>query len=322
MKKKLTFGIFLLFVLPLFAQVPIKTKADYLPLTKNYTKWLQTNHLDHFLSVYSFDEPRDSLFQLYLKFEVSYDSVPMYWTAIDKKLKNERGYGLDKLLYFAGLNTFRIPPDNFNIIIFDSYTDVAQDTVALYYNAADKKMETDLRLYVAKGESATKKIKIGNQADKKTLISVDKFDKTRIQVYSDILSFLKAYYKPLIKGDFSDNFTVFKDEEDEELYILVTDLRNQILEKEANPWIIELTNSFFDLNIDWKRVEGIELKIKANYLNQEKINLEVEVEAKYGSGIWDVTDWDNMENFEPEFETEVKKYATKIATEIKDELKK
>lgn len=316
--------IILLFCLSfhLSAQEQLKTKEDYLPLVENYEKWLKINNLQGFLSVEDFDEPNEGLFQLYLKFEVAYDSVPIYWRSIDQKLIDERNYGLDKLLYFAGLNTFQIPPDNFNIIIYESYTDVAHDTVALYYNAVEKKMETDLRFYVAKGKTANNVIKIGNLADKKSIITVDKFDKTRIETYTTILAFLKGYYKPYIKGDFSDNFTVYKDEESDELHLLITDLRNQILEEEANPWIAVMANSFFDLDIDWKRIEGLELKIKIAYLNKEKINLEVFVEAKYGSGIWGVSDWDNMENFEPEFETEVKKYATKMANLIKTELKK
>ena len=120
--KKISLSILtFVFTFIVFGQTQLKTINEYKANIPKYEDWLQSNNLNKYLSVQTFEKVNDELFQLYLKFNIDYDSVEVYWNSINSKLQKQRGYGLDSLLYFAGINAFRIPPDNFNIIIYYSY---------------------------------------------------------------------------------------------------------------------------------------------------------------------------------------------------------
>lgn len=300
------------------AQGIFRTEAEYKDSIPVFENWLYDHGLDSLLSVESFAKQRGKdLFQLYLEFVPRYDSVPDYWYAMDDKLRAERGYGLDSLLYFAALNTFQIPPDNFNIIIYDSYLGTAHDTVGIYYSTEEKAIKSYISLYRPKGQTGSRTIVFPERSEKATHIIVTNLDDTRVEIYKRILLFARNYFRAKIQGDFSDNFTVFSDEHGEQLQVLITGLRNQIIEENNNPWVAQMANYFLDAGWDWNRTEGILFTVKVNIESDNKVALQVRVDARYGSGMWEVNDWDRMQNFEPEFETEVRKYANKMAGYIK-----
>lgn len=314
----LIFSFLFGFTLTVNAQSKLEGYQKQIP---KYTEWLQSNNLNNFLSVFAVDSVGETTFQLYLKFETRFDSVPLYWRSIDKKLHAERSYGLDSLLYFAGVNIFKIPPPQFNIIIYETYENQPQDTVGLFYDAEKRSIESYISFGGHRGQEINKTIAIGQKASSAKSVKLANFDHTKKETYTKILKILKTHYYPNIEGDKKSNFIVLQDEDADQLHLKITNVRRQIINKNENPWMVEMANYFWDLNIDWNRLEGIELKINLTQKNKTEATLNVWVDARYGSGIWGVDNWNNVQNFEPEYESEVRNYAAKVATLIKDKLK-
>lgn len=281
-----------------------------------YQEWLDLLNLSEVIQVYDIEYQDDDTLTLYLQFaKDNIDFAVNSWNKLDSiyNLKETPDRNeLGELLFFPMLHIFKTNPIKTKIEIYDTYDGMKIPALTIIIDYS--KQLKSVKLESAFPKKQTKPVDIPIRKMNLGLIKFqpdEKMFKEKIfekiyskieEIYSDSLGAIVEQENPGFHSDFME--------------LNVTNIRQEILTTETD-WICDIVRWFKpNSNCDLRRTEMLKFKISCQ-VNEKNIILQVELDARYGSGAKDNYDnWDKAYPMEPEFTYYLKKYTSNFATTI------
>ena len=282
-----------------------------------YQRWLDNEGLGEVLKVYDIEVKPDEL-SLYLAFPYEdSDHVTVMWEQLKRTYDNQNALTLEQQLFFKLCHIMEIRHSVGNIQVYDTYNLKVEPCFfrGIYYDKKQVKVE----------ESGCKsKIEeINLKAPKLTNAKegvVAEFQEymTKDLVFGKVMSFATEKYTE--SNCLERQPEIIKYESDDILHFEVLDICRTVLTDEAQPTLCGILQSF-GYDCDWVKREKLDFTIKYEP-SAEGIKINIELDGKYGSGLYKKVQRGGYINMEIDFDEYLDKYAKKFKEELKDYLSK
>lgn len=315
MKHKYLIGLVILLLLPMqFVKTQnfeLKTLSHYQQLLPQYQTWLDNNGLGTVLQSDSLELRNDKLHLIIQPRFATSDSAKFAWQSLDATYNSQHQHELGEILYFNAVNAFEVIPPNIVVEVLDDY-DTPCLWVELSYDTA--KRQVIKRESICRTKSASFAIDLSDINNKTISINPKNNLNNRKQLYKAIFNYAEEVYAP--KGE---DVEIIKERgKGGKLVFKVIGLRQEVLKNEYNHWIASTWNWIFSTDYDWRRVEILEFTISYAKIDEQAIEINCDIDGRYGSGYYNTTDWDKCTPMDPEFgwylETYTNQFVTKIET--------
>lgn len=316
--KNTTIYLSTLFVLLSFsttlAQVEDLTKDTpfFKEQSKLYQRWLDHTGLGKVIKVYDVEVEADelSLFLAFHKEESNY--VTNVWEQLKATFDRQNPLSLEQQLFYKMCHIMEIRHSVGNVQLYDTYNLKVEPCFfrGIYFDEKKVKVE----------ESSCRSEIVDLNLRPPTLRSNDKNTVMEFQqilskevVYQKILQFAQKKYT---QTECIDRYPEIKTlDTDEVLHFEVLDLCREVLIDEAQPTLCTILQTFgYDCN--WVRREKLDFIIKYEP-SSSGIKLNIEIDGKYGSGVYSRVRRGGYINMEIDFDEYLERYAKEFKEELK-----
>lgn len=289
----------------------LQTQAYYQSLLPDYQNWLNQNDIGNVLKVERATLQND---QLYLYVMVDYprwEESLNAWEILKQRFYLDKGYPLEKLLFFTACHINKVSPPGLVLMIQD-IPEQPHLKVEVKYNFSSRKVminQQSLRL-----RNYNPNMEVSTIKDKPIVVKTKFALKSQAEIYKHILDQAKAIYLPKIQGEnqrYGKKVARFNyvPSNSEVLEFAVIGLRQEVLKDEDNLWIGNMLNWLFgNYNYDWRKVENLRFSISCKKVSKDQLSIDCVIDCRYGSGVYLTTDWQKGISMEPEFGWYVQNY--------------
>lgn len=303
----------------LIAQVEDLTKDTpfFQEQKKLYQRWLDHAGLGEVLHVYDIDVKPSEL-SLYLAFPYEdSDSVTVAWEQLKLAYDSQHALSLEQQLFFKLCNIMEIRHAVADIQLYDTYNLKVEPCFfrGIYYDDDEHKVQVEESGCKSKIEEINLKVpKL--KGDNKEAVAEFQELMSKELVFEKVIDFARQKYTTTDCLDRKPEINKYESEDI--LHFEVLDLCRTVLTDEAQPTLCSiLRNLGYDCN--WVKREKLEFIIKyERTINGIKVN--IELDGKYGSGLYKKVRRGGYINMEIDFDEYLEKYAKKWKEELKEYL--
>ena len=282
---------------------------------ETYQRWLGRSGLGNVLKVESIDVKEQRL-SIYLGFPYDdIDSIVRTWEVLKREFEAERPITLEQQLFYKAVNLMEVRQSLVDVQIYDTY-DLRKEPLffrGIYFEDGQVKVEE------SNPKSKVKEVRISpaNINGMKGL-SEAQFRQafSRESVYERVLGYARKRYgstgceqrSPKVR--LLENETVLRFE--------VEDLCREVLTDEANPLLARILNSCCGQDYNWVKRELLSFLVTHRELpGGQGFQLTIEVDGKYGSGIYEKVQRGGYLSMEVDFDDYLERYADSFREELK-----
>ena len=286
-----------------------------------YQRWLDHTGLGRTLRIREYEA--DTLLKIYLQFQYSApDSVQNAWETLRLETERRQSQTLEDLLFFRALGCFDVDRDHLSLRIYDTYD-------------LDKDFCFKRKIYVLDGlliVDSTSRCR----GPKEDYIPIQPGDLARLRsgqktpaiarrvtkaaVFEKTKTFLTERYaaKTCAARAVRVEFTVDAPNlDDQELVVL--NLCDEII-REDQPGLCQALR-YFGHDCNWKKNEKITIRLRYRR-NGEGFILDLSVEGRYGSGLYETEGRRGYHDMETDFDAELSEYTKRLAQDLNQYLLK
>lgn len=290
-------------------------RAFFEEQAKAYQRWLDHSGLGTVLKVQEIDIQEKHL-SIYLAFHLStIDGIANSWKHLKTDFEANHPLTLEQQLFYKATTMMEVRQELIDIQVYDTY-DLRKEPLffrGIFFEDGGVKVETsDPRSEIR--DIAVTRADLSNRRE----VSAAAFQKrySRRQVYSDIITYVKRRFERDVCDDRYPQVRVL--ENDQVLRFEVEDLCREVLTDEANPVLADVIGIFgYDLN--WVKRELLTFTIIHQPIT-DGFRLSIEIDGKYGSGIYSTVSRGGYLNMEIDFDDYLERYADRFKTDLQQSL--
>lgn len=280
-----------------------------------YQRWLDHSGLGSVLHVEALKVEQGHL-SLYLGFpyaDIGY--IVQSWEMLKEEFEAERPLSLEQQLFYKMVNLMEVRQSLADVQVYDTY-DLRREPLffrGIYFEDGQVKVEASNPK--SKIEEVT--LSPANFKGMKSMTEVQFREAfSREAVYEKILDYARNRYK---RTYCEQRYPVVRElESGTVLRFEVEDLCREVLTDEANPILARILNGCCGQNYNWVKRELLSFLITYRELpGKEGFQLTIEIDGKYGSGLYEKVRRGGYLSMEVDFDDYLERYADSYREEVK-----
>lgn len=282
-----------------------------------YQRWLDNEGLGSVLKVYDIDIQSDEL-SLYLAFPYeNSDSVAIVWEQLKNSYDSQNALTLEQQLFFKLCHMMEIRHSVGNVQLYDTYNTKIEPCFYRGIRYNEGRVEVEESGCKSKIEEINLKAPKLSNAKEGAVVEFQQ-NMTKDLVFRKIMAFATEKYTE--SNCLERQPEVIKYESDDILHFEVLDICRTVLTDEAQPTLCGILQTF-GYACDWVKREKLDFIIKYEP-STEGIKINIELDGKYGSGLYKNVQRGGYISMEIDFDEYLEIYAKRFKEELKDYLSK
>ncbi len=279
-----------------------------------YQRWLDHSGLGSVLRVREISVKADHL-SLYLEMPFrQVDSVVVAWDSLKHRFERNHSITLEQQLFYKLVHLMELRQSMADVQIYDTY-DLKQEPLfmrAIYFAEGQVKVER------SSPRSKTRHIVLKPDPNGGKSASVMAFQQTCSQavLFEQVLAYAEARYEASPCKGTTPTMTVLESEN--VLRFEVTNLCREVLIDEAQPTLCSVLQTF-GYPCDWAKRELLTFTVACRPIH-EGVELSIEIDGKYGSGLYERVRRGAYLSMELDFDDYLERYADTFRESLKRNL--
>ena len=310
--------LFFLFLSPLLVSGQVEDLTKDLPFftgqMDNYQRWLDQSGLGDLLEVEDIKVEPEHL-SLYLSFPFEdIDAVMTAWESLKDGFESNSPLTLEQALFYKLIHFMEIRQSMADVQIYDTYNLKNEPLFmrAIYFAEGQVKVER------SSPRSKTRHIVLKPDPNGGKSASVMAFQQACSQavLFEQVLAYAEARYEASPCKGTTPTVTVLESEN--VLRFEVTNLCREVLIDEAQPTLCSVLQTF-GYPCDWAKRELLTFTVACRPIN-EGVELSIEIDGKYGSGLYERVRRGAYLSMELDFDDYLERYADTFRESLKRNL--